>query len=123
MLRIFDPRLAERLDRGVAEDVTRSVSALAAPVFSAALLGRVPAQPLALSNVPLRVLETKIPQDWAHANKPIKHLHEAAELRVLALNGTWRPRDDEQLQPGLSVSIVGTREACDELAQSRIALS
>src|SRR4051812_43922674 len=76
VLRIFDPRLAERLDRGIELDVTRSVSALAAPVFSAALLGRDPAQPLALSNVPLRVLETKIPASWEHAGKAIRALHE-----------------------------------------------
>ena len=50
VMRIFDPRLAERLDRGIELDLTRSVSALAAPAFSAALLGRVPAQPLSLSN-------------------------------------------------------------------------
>ena len=65
VMRIFDPRLAERLDRGIELDLTRSVSALAAPAFSAALLGRVSAQPLALSNVPLRVLETRIPRGLA----------------------------------------------------------
>jgi voltage-gated potassium channel Kch len=39
VLRIFDHHLAERLDRSVDLDVTRSVSALAAPAFTAALLG------------------------------------------------------------------------------------
>src|SRR4051812_22079083 len=115
VLRIFDPRLAERLDRGIELDVTRSVSALAAPVFSAALLGRAPAQPLALSNVPLRVLETKIPLAWPHAGRPIEDLHREADLRVLALDGTWRPSGDRELRPGLPVSIVGTREACEDL--------
>jgi Trk K+ transport system NAD-binding subunit len=39
VLRIFDPRLAERLDQAVELDITRSMSALAAPQFAAALLG------------------------------------------------------------------------------------
>jgi Trk K+ transport system NAD-binding subunit len=115
VMRIFDPRLAERLDRGIEPNVTRSVSALAGPVFAAALLGRVPAQPLALSNVPLRVLETRIPQAWPLANKAIKDVHEQADLRVLALDGTWRPHPDRELTPGLPVSIIATREACEAL--------
>jgi Trk K+ transport system NAD-binding subunit len=115
VMRIFDPRLAERMDRGSEQDVIRSVSALAAPSFSAALLGRRPVQPLALSNVPLRVLETTIPESWPHAGKRVGELHERSELRVLALDGRWRPREDDTLAPGLRVSIVGTREACDAL--------
>ena len=67
-MRIFDPRLAERLDRGIELDLTRSVSRRSA---APALLGRVPAQPLALSNVPLRVLETRIPEGWPHARRMI----------------------------------------------------
>jgi Trk K+ transport system NAD-binding subunit len=115
VMRIFDPRLAERLDRGIELDVTRSVSALAAPSFSAALLGRTPAQPLSLSNVPLRVLETRIPHSWPHAGERIRDLHEHNELRVLALDGRWFPRDDQPLEPGQAVSVVATREACDAL--------
>ena len=100
VMRIFDPRLAERLDRGIELDLTRSVSALAAPAFSAALLGRARAQPLALPNVPLRVLETTIPDGWPHAGEPIRALHQQSELRVLALDGQWRPRDDTELHRG-----------------------
>ena len=119
VMRIFDPRLAERLDRGVELDVIRSVSALAAPAFSAALLGRRPVQPLALSNVPLRVLETTIPETWPHAGRSIREAHQAEDLRVLALDGRWRPRDDSALAPGLAVSVVATREACDALLDAR----
>jgi Trk K+ transport system NAD-binding subunit len=115
VMRIFDPRLAERLDRGIELDLTRSVSALAAPAFSAALLGRVPAQPLSLSNVPLRVLETRIPANWPHAGQLIRDVHLGHELRVLALDGRWFPRDDQPLEPGQAVSVVATREACDAL--------
>ncbi|WP_211232893.1 NAD-binding protein [Solirubrobacter soli] len=115
VMRIFDPRLAERLDRGIELDITRSVSALAAPSFSAALLGRTPAQPLSLSNVPLRVLETRIPHRWPHAGARVRDLHAGNELRVLAIDGKWFPRDDIELLPGQAVSVVATKEACDAL--------
>ncbi len=115
VMRIFDPRLAERLDRGIELDLTRSVSALAAPAFSAALLGRLSAQPLALSNVPLRVLETRIPEGWPLARQLIRDVHHGNELRVLALDGRWFPRDDLELIPGHAISVVATREACDQL--------
>ena len=115
VMRIFDPRLAERLDRGIELDLTRSVSALAAPAFSAALLGRLSAQPLALSNVPLRVLETRIPEGWPLARRLIRDVHHGNELRVLALDGRWFPRDDLELIPGHAISVVATREACDAL--------
>jgi len=114
VMRIYDPRLAERLDQGIEGDVTRSVSALAAPVFTAALLQRKPAQPLALSNVPLRVLETKVPETWA--NHTIERIHGQKELRVLALENDWRPSPSTMLEPGRTISIVGTREATDALA-------
>lgn len=58
VLRIFDAKLAERLDRSIESGLTRSVSALAAPAFAAALLGRPLAEPLSVTSVPLRVLRT-----------------------------------------------------------------
>jgi Trk K+ transport system NAD-binding subunit len=115
VMRIFDPRLAERLDRGIELDLTRSVSALAAPSFSAALLGRTPSQPLSLSNVPLRILEARIPRSWPYAGQQIRDLHDENEPRVLALDGRWLPRDDQPLEPGQAVSVIATREACDAL--------
>ena len=115
VMRIFDPRLAERLDRGIELDLTRSVSALAAPAFSAALLGRLSAQQLALTNVPLRVLETRIPEGWPLARRQIRDVHHGNELRVLSLDGRWFPRDDLELIPGHAISVVATREACDQL--------
>ena len=61
VLRCFDQQLAERLDRTIDLDLTRSVADLAAPPFAAALLGRELGEPLPVSNMPLRLLETTIP--------------------------------------------------------------
>ena len=121
VLRIFDPRLAERLDRSIELDLTRSVSALAAPAFTAALLGRPLAQALPLSNVPLRVLEVEVPASSRFAGRAIRELHHEGELRVLAVDGRWRPRDDQPVAAGTTIAVVGTREACDDLLNAEAA--
>jgi hypothetical protein len=36
-------------------------------------------------------------------------------LRILAVDGRWRPRTDLELTAQAQVSVVGTREACDAL--------
>jgi Trk K+ transport system NAD-binding subunit len=115
ILRVFDPRLAERLDRGVELDLTRSVSALAAPAFAAALLGRPLAAPLPLSNVPLRVLDAPLPIGSPLEGRTIRDVQADGGLRILAVDGRWRPRTDLELVRGAHVSVVGTREACDAL--------
>jgi Trk K+ transport system NAD-binding subunit len=120
VLRIFDPHLAERLDRSVELDLTRSVSALAAPVFTAALLGRRAAEPLPLSNVALRVLETEVGPGSEIVGETISALHHRRDLRVLALDGRWRPREDLVVHAGAVISVVGTREACEDVV-ARIA--
>jgi Trk K+ transport system NAD-binding subunit len=116
VLRIFDPHLAERLDRSVELDLTRSVSGLAAPAFTAALLGRErAAAALPLSNVALRVLEADVPDGSALAGLSVGALHHGSELRVLALDGRWRPREDLVIDAGAAIAVVGTRAACDDL--------
>jgi Trk K+ transport system NAD-binding subunit len=115
VLRIFDPALAARLDRGAALDLTRSISALSAPAFCAALLGRRRAEALPLSNLALRVLETAVPAGSALVGRRIRDVHRDGALRILALGGTWRPRDDLNVEAGAQIAVVGTRRACDEL--------
>jgi Trk K+ transport system NAD-binding subunit len=118
VLRIFDPRLAKRLDRSVELDLTRSVSGLAAPAFTAALLGRPLAEPLPLSNVALRVLETTVGLGSDLVGRTIHDLHQGGDLRILALDGRWLPREDLTVEAGAEVAVVGTRAACDDLQRT-----
>lgn len=113
VMRIFDAHLAERLDRSVDLDLTRSVSALAAPAFAAALLGRALGEPVPLSNVALRVLETEVGARSSLAGRSICDVNASGDLRVLAIDGRWRPRDSVVIGPGATVALVGTREGCD----------
>jgi hypothetical protein len=50
----------------------------------------------------------------------IKALHRRRDLRVLALDGRWRPREDIVIRAGAAISLVGTREACEDV-MSRVA--
>ncbi len=45
----------------------------------------------------------------------ISALHHRRDLRVLALDGRWRPREDLVIEAGATISVVGTREACDDV--------
>ncbi|MCW2985895.1 MAG: hypothetical protein JWR63_3465, partial [Conexibacter sp.] len=119
VLRIFDPHLAERLDRSVELDLTRSVSGLAAPAFTAALLGRAQAaEPLPLSNVALRVLEAEVPPGSSLVGRSVGELHHGSALRVLSLGRRWCPREDLVVGAGSAIAVVGTRAACDELLRT-----
>jgi Trk K+ transport system NAD-binding subunit len=115
VLRIFDAKLAERLDRGIESGLTRSVSALAAPAFSAALLGRPLAQPLSGTGVPMRVLRTTVPPDSPLVGRSVGDLHRERRMHVLSLGGRWRPWDGVQVQAGDAIALVITRDAADEL--------
>jgi Trk K+ transport system NAD-binding subunit len=114
VLRCFDPHLAERLDRTIELDLTRSVAGLAAPALAAALLGRPLAEPLALSNVPLRVLEVTVRSSSRWAGSTVAAL-EATGLRVVTCAGRWHVRPDYPIEAGDAVAVVGTRLACDGL--------
>jgi Trk K+ transport system NAD-binding subunit len=115
ILRVFDARLAARLDRTVELGLTRSVSALAAPAFAAALMGRPLGRPAPLPGVPLRVLETEVPEGSGLAGRSIGDVQADGPIRVLALDGRWLPRDDLTIEPGAAIAVVATREQADDL--------
>jgi Trk K+ transport system NAD-binding subunit len=115
VLRIFDQRLADRLDRSIESGLTRSVSALAAPAFAAALLGRPLAQPLSVTAVPLRVLSTSVPAGSRLVGRRVGDLHRERGMHVVALGGRWRPWDGVQVAAGDAISVVTTRDTADSL--------
>lgn len=115
VLRCFDQQLAERLDRTIDLDLTRSVADLAAPPFAAALLGRELGEPLPVSNMPLRLLETTIPAQSPLVGRTVREAEAGGGLRFLHCGGRWRPRTNLELVAGEEIAVVGTREACDAL--------
>jgi Trk K+ transport system NAD-binding subunit len=93
----------------------RSVSALSAPAYAAALLDRPLSEPLPIANVALRVLEAALPAGSPLAGRRVRDVQGEGRLRVLAVDGRWMPRTDLPLQVGSRVSVVGTRDGCDAL--------
>jgi hypothetical protein len=115
VLRCFDQQLAERLDRTIDLDLTRSVADLAAPPFAAVLLDRELGEPLPVSNVPLRLLETVVREGSPLAGSTVGQVETDGGLRFLHCDGRWRPRADYPIGVGEAIAVVGTREACDGL--------
>jgi Trk K+ transport system NAD-binding subunit len=118
VLRLFEPDLAERVERAFNIHISRSVSALAAPAFAAAAAGRrviatIPAGPRVLIVAQVRVP----PGSWA-AGKTIAGLESSAEGRVLLLtnDGTqhWRPAKETTLAAGEELVMVVTRRGLAE---------
>ncbi len=114
VLRHFDPGLAERVDRGLGLDVSRSVASLAAPAFAAALLDRPLSRPLPLSTLPLRTTELPAPESTT-----VGALEAAGDLRVVACDRTWRPDAAFPVTAGTPLAVVSTREACGRLLRER----
>jgi Trk K+ transport system NAD-binding subunit len=66
------------------------------------------------------VLETEVGPGSEVVGATIQALHHRCDLRVLALDGRWRPREDIVIEAGAAISVVGTREACEDVrSQSR----
>src|SRR5206468_2901587 len=126
VLRLFEPDLAERVERAFGIHISRSVSALAAPAFAAATAGKrviatIPTGPrvLMVAEVPIE------PGSWADG-KTIASLEASAEGRVLLLgdaNGgkpCWRPPAETPLSAGQELTVVVTRRGLAEvLARAR----
>ena len=119
VLRLFEPDLAERVERAFGIHISRSVSALAAPAFAAATAGRrviasIPAGPrvLIIAQVPIE------PGSWADG-KTMAGLESSAEGRVLLLADDgkqyWRPAAETPLAAGQELTVVVTRRGLAEI--------
>ena len=113
MLRLFDPDLAARVERTFGIHISRSVSALAAPLFAAAAVGQ---RALATIPVGLRALVVALarvePGSWA-AGQTVATLEAATESRVLLTtcggHEQWRPSAETILTPEHALTVVATR--------------
>ncbi|HEX8600551.1 MAG TPA: NAD(P)-binding protein [Chloroflexia bacterium] len=113
VLRVFDPDLAERVERAFDIHISRSVSSLAAPTFAAAAVG---GQVIATAAVGKRVLivgrGTIKSGSWAEG-KSIDQLQQAIEGRAILLseNGrdTWRPDRLRVLAASQELVVATTR--------------
>ncbi len=114
VLRLFDPDLADRVDRRLGLSVSRSVSYAAAPVFAAAMMGR---QVLAAIPAGRRVLLVAAVPVGAGSDldgAALSTVDAAGRLRVFGVRTeeggvVWQPELAHRLVGGQTVFVVATR--------------
>jgi Trk K+ transport system NAD-binding subunit len=107
--RLFDPDLADRVQRALSINISRSVATLAAPAFVAALYER---RTLAVVPVGRRaqvVAAVPVPDDSPLIGKPIGDVAARHEAHVLLAGSHWRPDAGERLAPGDLVVLASRR--------------
>ncbi|GAA1659795.1 NAD-binding protein [Fodinicola feengrottensis] len=113
VLRLFDPDLADRVDRRLGLSVSRSVSYAAAPVFAAAMMGR---QVLAAIPAGRRVLLVAAVPIGARSSLDGASLStvDSGRVRIFGLRTgnaepVWQPPGESRLVAGQVLFVVATR--------------
>jgi len=108
VLRLFDPDLAARVERTTGIYLSRSVAALAAPAFVAAIFGRRPEAVLPIGTEVLQIVDLR-----AEKESDVRTLEHRCQARVLAVG----PIADLAVSPGDEMRVVGTNRGLMELAR------
>lgn len=115
VMRLFDHDLAERVQRASNIHLSHSVSAIAAPAFAAAILGR-----RATAVLPVGAAMVQIAALTAERSTDVKTLEQSCPARVLAVDGAAFPGVDADIAPGAELLAVGTSRGLAEF-ESRVA--
>jgi Trk K+ transport system NAD-binding subunit len=107
--RLYDPDLAERVQRALAIDVSRSVATLAAPAFVAALYEQRTLEIVAVGRRALVIAAVPVPGDSPLAGMPVGELERRFEARVLQSGDRWRPAGEERTGAGELVVLASRR--------------
>jgi Trk K+ transport system NAD-binding subunit len=111
VLRLFDPDLAARVERTTGIYLSRSVSALAAPAFVAAIFGRKPEAVLPIGTEVLQIVDL-----IAEKKSYVGTVEDRCQARVLAVGRIPFPVPDLTVSPGDEMRVVGTSRGLMELA-------
>ncbi|GAA3391065.1 hypothetical protein GCM10020369_47500 [Cryptosporangium minutisporangium] len=128
VLRLFDQDLSDRITGALPQAVSLSVSAAAAPVFLAAILGREVKAAIGHGRSVLLVAEVPVGAGSLADQQPLSDLEKSGKVRVFGhvrdvpapRNGgragtgrsralTWHPRREEPVAAGDTVLLVATR--------------
>jgi Trk K+ transport system NAD-binding subunit len=115
VLRLFDDDLAGRVQRTVANVVSRSVSYLAAPTFAAAMLEHKVLRTIAVGRHVLLIADVRVEPGAGIIGLTPSVLERDGLARVLALQPRgltrfeWSPRRSRHLEPGDRIIVLATR--------------
>src|SRR5581483_670348 len=116
VLRVTDDDLAERLQKTVANTVSRSVSYLAAPAFAAAMLEHQVLRTIAVGRHVLLIADVRVGGQAGLAGRFVADAEQDGQARVLALqvNGSggldWTPHRGYLLAEGDRLIVLATRD-------------
>ena len=119
VLRLFDGDLAERVERRFAIHISRSVAALAAPAFVAALLERRMIGVIAVGRRVLAVTEVAVAADSPATACTVAEIELRCECRVLAIGEHFAPSPQQHVAAGrltVIASAAGLRQLDSEVA-------
>ena len=114
VLRLFDGDFAGRVQQAFGITSSKSVSYLAAPAFSAAMLEQELIGTISVSRQVLLVAEVPVEAGSALDGSPVGVATGGGEVRVIALGDggyahNWAPRSGRALQAGDRLTVVATR--------------
>ena len=115
VLRLFDPDLADRVERALGIHISRSPSGLAAPAFAAAAAGEHVLATVAAGEQVLAVTRLRVAPGCQAEGRTVGELELAAGSRVLLLSDAqssrWRPEPSTLLRGGAElVGVVPSGE-------------
>jgi Trk K+ transport system NAD-binding subunit len=114
-LRLFDGDFAARVEQAFDIPISRSVSALAAPAFAAALLEREVIGTIAVQRQVLVIAEVAIARGSDLAGRRVADVAQAGEVRVVALTPdqeswpVWTPPPDTAINAGDRLTVIANR--------------
>lgn len=115
VLRLFDTDLAERVERTFDIPISRSVAALAAPAFVAALLSRRLIGVLGIGHRVLAVSEVVVMAGSRAARRTVAELERGCECRVLAIGDRFAPAGSDPVSAE-RLTVVASRAGLRRLS-------
>jgi Trk K+ transport system NAD-binding subunit len=109
--RLFDPDLADRVQRALSIDVSRSVATLAAPSFVAALYERRTLAVVPVGRRALVIASVPVPAGSPLAGTEVGEIERRFEVQVLDAAGRWRPPAGHCVAQGELVVLASRRGA------------
>jgi Trk K+ transport system NAD-binding subunit len=121
VMRLFDGEFANRVQRAMSINHSRSVSYLAAPAFAASMLGRQVITTIAVKRRVLLVAELPVGAGCGLDGVPVSALNRPHEARLLAIRTgrgqqvIWAPSPGRRLVPTDQLIVITTRAGLSHL--------
>jgi Trk K+ transport system NAD-binding subunit len=116
VLRLYDDDLAERVQKTIGNTISRSVPYLAAQAFAAAMLDHQVLRTIPVGRHVLLLADVRVTSAGQLAGQLVKNVHQAGEVRVIALwrpstsGADWSPSPDYRLLPQDRIYVLATRK-------------